>query len=389
MKNKIYEYIENCESEITQMSDYIFNNPEIGGQEYKASKILTTFLKENGFEVEMPIAGLDTAFRAVYESGKGGPSIGLLCEYDAIEGMGHACGHQMQGPSIVYTAVSLTKNLKDKDFKIVVYGTPAEETFGGKLNMINEGCFKDIDIAFMMHAGTTTTTDVRSLALSKFDVKFHGISTHSALKPEEGRSALDSILVMANGIEFLREHVKDDVRMHYSITNGGGPPNAVPRFASAKVMLRSYDRSYLNSVIKRFKNIVKGASLITETDYEIIEEKSLDNKIPVLSLNKIIMDNAKDVDAPCIRPPREKTGSTDFGNVMYMIPGSCIRVAFVDEKASSHSEEYLEAGKSEEAHNATILATKILAKSAYDIIINPELFNEIKEEFTKNKNLNN
>lgn len=388
MKNKIYEYIDDNELKITEMADYIFDNPEIGGQEYKASKILTEFLKENGFEIEMPIAGLDTAFRATYENGKGGPSIGLLCEYDAIEGMGHACGHHMQGPSIVYSAVSLKENLKDNDFKIVVYGTPAEETFGGKLNMIKEGYFKDIDIAFMMHAGTTTTTDVRSLALSKFDVNFHGISTHSALKPEEGRSALDGILVMANGIEFLREHVRDDVRMHYSITNGGGAPNAVPRFSSAKVMLRSYDRGYLNSVIERFKNIVKGASLITETDYEIIEEKSLDNKIPVISLNNILMDNAKDVDAPCIRPPREKTGSTDFGNVMYLIPGSCIRVAFVDEKASSHSEQYIKAGKSEEAHKATILATKILAKSSYDIIINKDLLKVIKEEFKNNKKLN-
>lgn len=385
MKNKVFEYINSKKIEINEMSDYIFDHPEYGTKEYIASDLLVDFLSKQGFRTEKPIAGFDTAFKAVYESGKGGPSIGLLCEYDAIEGLGHACAHHMQGPSIVYAAVALKEILKGISFKIVVYGTPAEETISGKVEMINAGCFTDIDIALMMHGGPTTTTDIKSLALSNFTVNFFGKSSHAALKPENGRSALDGVLMLANGIEYMREHVKDDVRIHYTIDNGGGAVNIVPAFASVNFSIRSYDRVYLDEVIERFKKIVKGAALITETKYEIIHKKSLNNKIPVLTLNEVLMKNAELLNAPTICPPREKTGSTDFGNLMYIIPGSCIRVAFVPEGTSSHSEEFLKAGKSKEAHDAEVLASKILAGSAYDLIKDKNLLEEIKEEFKRNK----
>lgn len=388
MKKKILAYLDNQAEDIFKMADYIFDNPEVGTKEYKASELLTDFLRNNGFQVDFPIANFDTAFRATYSSGTGGPAIGLLCEYDAIENLGHACAHHMQGPAITYAAVALKEKLVEENFSIVVYGTPAEETIGGKLQMIDEGCFNDIDLALMMHGSPTTTTDVKSLALSNFQVNFKGKSAHAALKPEAGRSALDGVLMLANGIEFLREHVKEDVRMHYSITDGGGAANVVPKTAAAKVSLRSYDRVYLDQVIKRFKKIVKGASLITETEAEVIHEKSLNNKIPVLSLNEILMKNAKEINAPNIKPPREKTGSTDFGNLMYQLPGSCIRIAFVPEGTSSHSEAYLEAAKTKKAHQAELYAAKILAGSAYDIIKNPKLLEEIKKEFKENKNHN-
>lgn len=155
----------------------------------------------------------------------------------------------------------------------------------------------------------------------------------------------------------------------------------VPKRATARFSLRSYDRAYLDEVIKRFKKIVQGAALMTETEAEIQEIKSLDNKIPVLSLNDILMKNAAILDAPRITPPREKTGSTDFGNVMYRVPGSCIRVAFVPEGTSSHSDGYLTAGKSQEAHEAVVLGAKILAASAFDLISSPEAMERVKEEF--------
>ena len=385
MKLKISEAIEKNREHIISMADLIFDNPEIDGKEYKAYKVLTDFLQKQGFKIYHSIGGLETAFKAVYEQGVNGPSIGLLCEYDAIEGIGHACGHHMQGPSILFAASSIKETLIDKNYKLVIYGTPAEETFGGKIVMLENGCFKDIDVALMMHASPTTTTDVKSLAMSKFLVEFHGISAHAALKAESGRSALDGILTLANGVEYLREHVQDDVRIHYSIINGGGPSNVVPKYASAEFVLRSYDRDYLNNVISRFKNIVKGASLITETKFDITLKKSVDNKIPVRGLNDLLMKNAEDLNAPRITPPREKTGSTDFGNLMHVIPGSCIRVAFVPEGTSSHSEAYIIAGKSKDAHDATILATKILAFTTYDIIMNKNLLLEFRAEFEKNK----
>ena len=385
MKKDLFEYINKISKDLINMSDFIFDNPEIGLKEFKSSETIINFLEKYGFTVEKGIGGFETAFKAIYENGENGPSIGLLCEYDALENLGHACGHHMQGPSIVGAAIALKEVLKDKPYKIVVYGTPAEETIGGKLQMVKEGCFKDIDLALMMHGSPTTTTDVKSLALSNFTVKFHGTRAHAALAPEQGRSALDGIILLFQGIEFLREHIKDDTRIHYTITNGGGPANVVPKFAEAKFSLRSYDRVYLDSVIERFKKVVQGAALMTETTCEIEETKSLNNKIPVIKLNDILMENAELVKAPRISPPREKTGSTDFGNLMYNLPGSCIRIAFVPEGTSSHSDEFLAAGKSEDAHKAVIYSAEILAGTAYDIIDNPNLLTEIQEEFQINK----
>ena len=385
MKNLLNNYIDSISDEILSMADSIFDDPELGLNEFRAMKKITDFLRKNGFNVEENIYGFETAFRATYKSGKGGVNIGLLCEYDALEGLGHACAHHMQGPSIIAAAVALKNILKDYDFNIVVYGTPAEETLGAKVPMEKNGAFKDIDVALMMHGSPMTTTDVKSLALSNFDIIFNGISAHAALAPEKGRSALDGLLLLFQGIEFFREHVKEDTRMHYTIVDAGGPANVVPKYAKAKISLRSYDRNYLNDVIRRFKKIVEGAAMMTETTYEIIETKSLDSKIPVLSLNKILMDNAAEVNAPRIEPPREKTGSTDFGNVMFKVPGSCIRIAFVPPGTSSHSEKFIECGKNQDAHNAILLAAKILANSSFDLISKPELYNQVREEFKKNK----
>lgn len=386
VKQNLFSYIEGHRSELCRMADTIFDNPETGHEERESVRLITDYLVKHGFAVEQGVGGLETAFRAVWEHGEGGPSIGLLCEYDALENLGHACGHQLQGPAIVGAALALRECCRDFPHKIVVYGTPAEETTGGKIAMLKAGCFRDIDVALMMHGSPTTTTDVKSLAMSNFDVTFHGVSAHAALAPEKGRSALDGVLLLFQGIEFLREHVLEDTRMHYTITNAGGSANVVPKEATARFSLRSYDRRYLDEVIERFRKIVQGAALMTETEAEITEIKSLDNKIPVLLLNKILMDNAALVEAPRITPPREKTGSTDFGNVMYQIPGSCIRVAFVPEGTSSHSDEYLRAGKSPEAHEALMLAAKILAASAFDMISSPETLAAVQEEFETARN---
>ena len=143
--------------------------------------------------------------------------IGILCEYDALEGLGHGCGHHMQGPSCLGAAVALKECAGEEPFTLVVYGTPAEETLGSKCDMIKNGCFHELDAAFMMHGSPTTCTDVKCLADQSFRVTFHGKRAHAALAPEQGRSAFDALLVAFNGIEFLREHVPDDVRMHYTV----------------------------------------------------------------------------------------------------------------------------------------------------------------------------
>ena len=386
LKEVMFREIDEIRNEMTAMSDDIFDHPEIGMEEFHAQKVLTDWLEKEGFQVERGVVGVETAFKAVYSHGTGGPNIGLLCEYDALPGIGHACGHHMQGPSILAAA----KALKDADIKepytITVYGTPAEESVSGKIRMIQNGCtFEELDVALMMHGGPATQVDVKSLANSKYKVIFHGVSSHAAIRPEKGRSALDGLILAFQGIEFLREHVNSDVKIHYTVVNcGGTPANVVPAYAEASVYVRSYNRAYLDTVCSRFEKVLKGAAMMTETEVEIIEEKKVDNKIPVLTLNDLVMKQAEELHAPQLAPAREKTGSTDFGNVMRRVPGTCARIAFVDPGAAAHSQEYIAAGKTDAAHDAVVYGAKILAGTALELIEDPELLNRVKTEFKEN-----
>ena len=386
LKEVMFQEIDEIRNEMTAMADDIFDHPEIGMEEFHAQKVLTDWLEKEGFQVERGVVGVETAFKAVYSHGTGGPNIGLLCEYDALPGIGHACGHHMQGPSILAAA----KALKDADIKepytITVYGTPAEESVSGKIRMIQNGCtFEELDVALMMHGGPATQVDVKSLANSKYKVIFHGVSSHAAIRPEKGRSALDGLILAFQGIEFLREHVNSDVKIHYTVVNcGGTPANVVPAYAEASVYVRSYNRAYLDTVCRRFEKVLKGAAMMTETEVEIIEEKKVDNKIPVLTLNDLVMKQAEELHAPQLAPAREKTGSTDFGNVMRRVPGTCARIAFVDPGAAAHSQEYIAAGKTDAAHDAVVYGAKILAGTALELIEDPELLNRVKTEFKEN-----
>ena len=372
--------------ELTAMADQIYDLAEPGMEEFQSSKLLADYLQNHGFTVEMGIAGLPTAVRAVYEQGEGGPSFGFLAEYDALKDIGHACGHHMQGPSVIGAALALKDICKEQSYKIVVYGTPAEETIGGKIIMQEKGCFQDIDIALMMHAAPTTCVDLRCMALECFYVNFHGVESHAAMSPDKGKSAFDAALLSFQGIEFLREHVKEDSRMHYTVLDAGGPSNIVPGRTRAEYTLRSYSTDYLeNVIVPRFYDIIKGACLMTGTTYDIERSYPFKAKIPCITLNDLIMENAGQFDAPQITGPREKTGSTDFGNVMYDVPGCCIRTAFVPEGTSAHSKEYLDAGKTDKAHAALRSGSEILAATCVDILENPELLQKIKEEFQERK----
>ena len=388
MKEQLFGAVEAQRDNLTAMADKIFDHPEYEGEEVMASGLLTDYLKDNDFEVEMGVGGFKTAFRAVYEHGTGGPVIGILCEYDALKGLGHGCGHHMQGPSCLGAAIALKNAGLKEPFKLVVYGTPAEETLGSKCEMIKNGCFKELDVAFMMHGAPNTCTDVKCLAQNSYTVTFKGKRAHAALAPDKGKSAFDALLVAFNGVEFLREHVPDDVRMHYTVEELPGPANVVPAKTVGDFSIRSFSKTTLEQVSERFLDIVKGAALIAGVAYEVEKGTTFFNKIPVLLLNDLLMDNAKLAGAPQLAPPREKTGSTDFGNVMYEIPGSCIRVAFVPDGTASHSQEYVDAGKSDAAHNCIIYGAKAIAGASYDLIATKGLMDKVKAEFAESKKKN-
>lgn len=381
----IYKEVEAQRDRIIAMADEIFDNPEYDGEEYQACALLEDYLEEHGFAVERGLEGWPTAFRGIYKQGEGGVRIGLLCEYDALKGLGHGCGHHLQGPSICGAAVALKNAGVEGNFTIVVYGTPAEETRCSKISLWDSGYFRDIDVALMMHGGPDTCVDEKSLAMTDYHVTFHGKGAHAALAPEQGRSALDALLLAFNGVEFLREHVRDDVRMHYTITETPGPANIVPARAAGEFSMRSYSREVLDQVCARFEQIIRGAALMADVTYEIEQGKILDNKVPCYLLNKIIMDQAAACNAPGIGPVRRKTGSTDFGNVTNHMPGSCIRVKFVPGGTSSHSQAFVDAGKTKEGHEAILYGAKILAGTGLELIRKQELVGELWKDFEEAK----
>lgn len=389
LKKLLGEVIEMHRAELCKMADLIYDYAEKSAEEYKSMELLTDYLQNEGFTIERGIA-LDTAFRATWdncraagddEENNTAPVLGILVEYDALEDIGHACGHHMQGPAGIGAAIAIKEVMKDYPFKLVVYGTPAEETLGGKIVMLDAGYMKELDLALMSHGSPNTSVDEKCMALENFVVTFHGVKSHAAISPDEGRSALDAALLSFHAIEMLREHVKDDTRMHYTIRNAGGPPNVVPDLTVAEYTLRSYSTSYLNTVVERFYNILKGAALMTDTTYDIQRDLPFKSKIVCHSVNDLLMKNAAYEKAPSIAAPRKKTGSTDFGNVLYEVPGSCIRIAFTKPDAQPHSQEYLEAGKTDKAHDAICYAAKIMADTFCDVITAPGLLTQIKEEF--------
>lgn len=381
MKEKLYGLVLDQSQKLLEMADAIFDRPEYDGEEYFAAGLLEDYLEENGFQVERGLTDWPTAFRATWKQGEGGPRIGLLCEYDALRQLGHGCGHHMQGPCICGTAVALKNAGITKPFEVVVYGTPAEETRGAKITMWDNGYFRDIDVALMMHGGPDTCVDEKSLAMNSYQVIFHGQRAHAALAPEKGRSALDALLLAFQGVEFLREHVREDTRMHYTIEETPGPANVVPVRAVGSFTLRSYSREVLNEVCQRFEQIIQGAALMADVTYDMSKDKQMDNKVPCFTLNDIIMKNAEDCKAPGVTPPRKKTGSTDFGNVTNRMPGSCIRVQFVPTGTSSHSQAYVDAGKSPEAHEAVLTGAKILAATAWDLIATEGIMEKLWQDF--------
>lgn len=267
----------------------------------------------------------------------------------------------------------------------MVYGTPAEETRCSKISLWDSGYFRDIDVALMMHGGPDTCVDEKSLAMTDYRVTFHGKGAHAALAPEQGRSALDALLLAFNGVEFLREHVRDDVRMHYTIAETPGPVNVVSARAVGEFFIRSYSREVSDQVCLRFKQIIQGAALMADVTYEMEQGKTLDNKVPCYLLNQIIMDQAAACNAPGIGPVRKKTGSTDFGNVTNHMPGSCIRVKFVPSGTSSHSQAFVDAGNAEEGHEAIFYGARILVGTGLELIRKPELIGQLWKDFEEAK----
>lgn len=261
MKNALDKEIESIKKRLWAMSDHLYENPELGDEEFKSMALLTDFLKENDFHVETNIVNRPTAFKATYQSTKPGPTIAYLAEYDALPGIGHGCGHNLIGTMSVGAGIALSKLVSEIGGTVVVLGTPAEETNGAKVPMSVEGTFNDIDVAMILHPGDQSYESGDSLAMDAIQFAYTGKPSHAAASPEEGINALDGVIQLFNGINALREHVTTDVRIHGVIPEGGQAANVVPERAVAQFYIRAKERTYLNEVVAKVKNIANGAAL--------------------------------------------------------------------------------------------------------------------------------
>ena len=317
MKNILLEKGQELHEKLCEISDYIYKNPELGNQEYKAAEVITSFLKEHNFEIEKEFLGIKTAFRATYDSKKEGATIGYLCEYDALPEIGHGCGHNMIGSMSAGAGIILSKVLDEVGGKIIVYGTPAEETNGAKVIFAEEGVFDELDAAMMVHPGDKTLASGKSMALYPLQFTYKGKTAHAASCPHEGINALNAIIQLFNGIDALRQHVTPDVRMHGVITQGGVAANIVPDEATAQFYFRAGTKETLDDILEKVKNIAKGAALMTGATLEMSRyELPNDNLKTHENLSSAFMENLKALGIEDIHGPKE-TGSSDIGNVSH------------------------------------------------------------------------
>ena len=256
--------------EFKEVNEYIYNNPELGHQEFKACEVLTNLLKKHGFETSDNYTGIPTAFIGKYKNGDGGVKVAILAEYDALPGIGHGCGHNIFGVTSVATGILLKEIMKDTVGEILVIGTPAEETSGAKVDMVKAGVFDDIDIAMAAHpTGEAHKRSGKSQAMEAIQFTFRGKTAHAAGAPYEGINALDGVLMLFNSINALRQQIHETARIHGIITNGGEAANIIPDLAVANFYVRAQTLSYLKELVEKVKNCAKGAALATGTTLEI------------------------------------------------------------------------------------------------------------------------
>lgn len=392
---QVTQAVETLRHELTTISLDIHAHPELNYQEYHAAQVLADALERHGFQVERGVGGVETAFRAVLEGGQGeGPTIALLAEYDALPGIGHGCGHNLIAMSNLGAGLGVKAALGSLPGRIVVLGTPAEEGGGGKIRMLDAGVFRDVDVALSSHPSSNRTIipmDIPldqswSLAMVGYRYAYHGKAAHAAVVPHEGINALNAVIHLFTGIDALRQHLRDDVRMHGIITDGGKAANVVPDFAAANFMLRSKDRGYLQEVVEKVRRVAEGAAQMTGARLEILAAHPLyENVLPNAVLAQAARTNAEAIGMPLDATPAGYNGggaSTDFGNVSQALPAYYLRFAVSQEPVPGHSTAMAEAAKSMFGHDSAIATAKVLALTVCDLLTRPELLASARADFS-------
>jgi len=364
----------------------LHKHPELSGEEHEAQRKLVGFLRQSGFTCETGTAGIETAFVA-WNGERRRPSVAFIAEYDALPDLGHACGHNLIGPAAVGAAAALVASCPELSGQVLVIGTPAEETskLRVKQRMLDEGVLRDVDVAMMTHPSDRTTTMGRNLAVDAVSFRFAGKPAHASKYPHLGVSALDAAILTFTALEFLREHVRSDVRIHGIFSDGGLRPNIVPEHAALDYMIRAETRSYLDEIRPRVENCARAGALATGAEVHIEYEKGNDNKLLVPALSDILLAEAERFGADQIMEPEKELGSTDFGNVSHRMPSATLKVAFVPIGTPGHTRTWTEAASGERARKAIEVAAKAMAATGMRVLREPETLKRIVEEFVQVK----
>ncbi|MGG1638320.1 M20 family metallopeptidase [Paenibacillus sp. NRS-1760] len=384
-KNLIFNEIDKYAEAFRTVSRSVGSRPELGHEEFFASELLCTELAKYGFEVERGILGIETSFIGVYDTGSPGPTVGFLCEYDALPEIGHACGHHLICAMSMAAAVGLKAALINSGIggKIRIYGTPAEETRGAKVPMAEAGLFDDCDFALMAHPYYTFERSGESLALDAVQFEFHGLAAHAAASPYEGINALDAVLQLFNSVNALRQQTRSDARIHGIIDNGGKAPNIIPDYASAKFYVRSASRTYTNELTAKVLRCAEGAALqtgctVTTNHFEYSYDELLTNEALSEQFNTNLIEAG-------IRPEDMEIGkdhgSLDLGNVSVRCPAIHPYVKVVQDRLLLHTEAFRDAAMTEYALDGMLFGAKMLAATAYDVFAYPALLARIRAEF--------
>ncbi len=381
------ERLSPTEEQILGISEFIFSHPELGDHEFVSSAYLVNLLKEGGFRVEHPYCGLPTAFRAEFGS-QPGPKIAFLAEYDALPGYGpekkpaHACGHNWIAASTVGAALLLSKQTPPVQGTIVVFGTPAEETFGRKIDLVNRGAFADINAAFQLHLSDSTNLRARALAMDSCRFEFIGLATHAAAYPQNGINALDAVNLTFAGISALRQQLAPDVRIHGIITDGGKAANIIPERGVCEFYVRAEKRAYLDEVTEKVKNCARGAALMTGAKLNIsCFENSYDDLLINPILNRLMFDCLTAAGIADFSDVPEMAGSTDVGNVSHCVPTFYGNMGVGDGSTGPHEEAFLPHVNSPEAQEKLLKAAHAFADAANRLFSDSELLCRVSDSF--------
>lgn len=375
-KQAVYAAIDDRLARMCAISDWMYYHPEIGHNEHQSASRLARELRQHGFAVEMPYAGLPTAFKASYKVGDG-PTLALLAEYDALPEIGHGCGHNIIGCAAVLAAIGLREGLREGG-TIVVFGAPAEEgavdNAGGKVFLVEHGAFSDVDAALMVHPAARNVIGGSSSAREALEIVFKGRPAHAAGAPHEGINALDAAIQTFNGFNALRQHVLPDVRIHGIISEGGVAPNIVPERAVIRLYVRANEADYLETVVEKVKNCARAGALTTGAEVQFRQTaKRYQNMVNNSVLSALFKDNMEALGEEIEETQASGAGSTDMANVSHVVPAIHPYIRISDSKLVGHSREFADATITPTAHAGLALGAKAMAGTVADIFLRADI----------------